>query len=153
MACGSGTHPTTQLCLEALEQYVWEGQPALDVGTGSGILAHAARLLGADPVLACDIEHEASVVAQRNFAETPFRIPVFTGSLRSVRSHAVKMVVANLNAATLQTLATELKRVVSHDGMIVVSGFRDAEVERVRSFFDLPARERRSKEDYACLVL
>src|SRR5262249_51730966 len=82
LACGSGSHPATRLCLEALERTVQPGMSVLDVGTGSGILAEAAALLGAAHVVACDIDHDAAVIARRNL---PQGVDVFTGSLRTVR--------------------------------------------------------------------
>src|ERR1700691_2629248 len=56
MACGTGRHPATQLCLQAIERYVKPGAQVLDVGSGSGILSDAARLLGAGVVIACDVD-------------------------------------------------------------------------------------------------
>ncbi len=56
MACGTGRHPATQLCLQAIERYVRPGARVLDVGSGSGILSDAARLMGAASVIGCDID-------------------------------------------------------------------------------------------------
>ena len=56
MACGTGRHPATQLCLQAIERYVRPGARVLDVGSGSGILSDAARLMGAAQVIGCDID-------------------------------------------------------------------------------------------------
>ncbi len=64
MAFGTGIHETTQLCMEAVETYVRRGMAVLDVGTGSGILAEAAGLLGASPVWACDIDPVAVGIAR-----------------------------------------------------------------------------------------
>jgi ribosomal protein L11 methyltransferase len=66
MAFGTGTHPTTQLCLEAIERHLKPGASMLDLGTGSGILAIAAAKLGAGPVLALDVDPEAVRVASEN---------------------------------------------------------------------------------------
>ena len=63
MAFGTGVHETTQLCMEALEDYLKPGMRALDVGSGSGILARAAHLLGAGRVYACDIDNVAVEIA------------------------------------------------------------------------------------------
>src|SRR3954451_4830477 len=64
MAFGTGVHETTRLCIEALEDYLRPGMTVLDVGTGSGILARAASLLGAGKTLACDIDPVAVEIAQ-----------------------------------------------------------------------------------------
>ena len=60
MQCGTGQHPCTQLCLEAMEKVIQPGDSVLDVGSGSGILSIAARLLGAGLVISCDIDPEAA---------------------------------------------------------------------------------------------
>src|SRR6185312_10980629 len=67
MAFGTGVHETTQLCIEALEDFVQPGMIVLDVGTGSGILATVARLLGAERAIACDNDPIAIEVAQQGF--------------------------------------------------------------------------------------
>ncbi|MGH2538676.1 MAG: 50S ribosomal protein L11 methyltransferase, partial [Candidatus Promineifilaceae bacterium] len=66
MAFGTGTHPSTQLCLWALEELVWPSCTLLDVGTGSGILGIAAALLGAGRVLAMDTDWDAARAARAN---------------------------------------------------------------------------------------
>ena len=66
MAFGTGSHPTTQLCLAALEDYVQPGMSVADIGTGSGILAIAAAKLGASPVVATDIEPPSVQIAADN---------------------------------------------------------------------------------------
>src|SRR6185369_9323104 len=63
--CGTGQHPCTQLCLEAMERLIRPGDRVLDVGTGSGILSLAARMLGAGQVVACDIDPDAKPDAER----------------------------------------------------------------------------------------
>lgn len=147
MACGSGTHPATRLCLLALERHVKPGASVLDVGTGSGILAEAAMLLGARFVVACDIEHEASAIARRNVPAAA----LFTGSLRSIRERAIDIVVANLNAATLSTLAAELRRVAA--GVTILSGFREEEASALPKRLGMTFTETLELEGYACIIL
>src|SRR6185436_12087771 len=83
MAFGTGTHPTTQLCLAAIEKHLRPGQAVLDLGTGSGILSVAAAKLGAGPILALDIDAEAVRVARENTALNGVadRIQIEEGSL------------------------------------------------------------------------
>src|SRR5271157_1715142 len=76
MACGTGHHPATQLCLEALERVVKPGDTVVDVGCGSGILSVAAALLGAKKVVACDIDPEAAGLAKIRLGTTP----IFVGT-------------------------------------------------------------------------
>ena len=152
LACGSGDHPATQLCLMAMERYVREGESLLDVGTGSGILAEAAVLLGAGPVYGCDIDPGATPVAQANLAALPQPVRLFTGSLRSVRDGAVHAAVANLNAATLRALSRDALRVVCPGGTLIAAGFRAEEAAKVAAAFPVPVRDRMELDDWTCLT-
>jgi ribosomal protein L11 methyltransferase len=147
MACGSGTHAATRICLMAIERHVRPGQSVLDVGTGAGILADGARLLGAKPIFGCDIEHDSSKVARNNLEAS---IGIFTGSVRSVKSQAVDWAVCNLNSATLATLRPELTRVAER---LILSGFGDDETSKVAALFRREVREELELDGYACLVL
>jgi ribosomal protein L11 methyltransferase len=120
MACGTGRHPATQLCLEAIERYVRAGQRVLDVGSGSGILSDAARLMGADSVLGCDIDPAAVPIARERV-----RVPMFVGSAEAVRSQWADVIVANIDAATLESIATELARVRAPESTLILSGFEE----------------------------
>jgi ribosomal protein L11 methyltransferase len=153
MACGTGTHPATQLCLRAMEQHVSDGMSLLDVGTGSGILAEAARLLGADPVFGCDLDPDAAAVARANLAASLFTIPVFAGSVRSVRTGAVDAIVANLNLAALHAVQTDALRVVRKGGTIIAAGFRDDERQRAAALLGGVVRASYEQDGWSCLVL
>jgi len=111
MQCGTGQHPCTRLCLEALEMVVQPGHSVLDVGSGSGILSLAAKLLGAGRVIACDIDPEAAKP-----------VPFFVGSADAVRSDSFDVVVANISESVIDELRPELLRVAR---CRIVSGFRD----------------------------
>jgi ribosomal protein L11 methyltransferase len=150
LACGSGAHQATQLCLQALEHVEVEGRAVLDVGTGSGILSEAATLIGASSVFGCDIDHEATLVARRNLDTMPVRPALFTGSLKSVRSASVDVIVGNLNAATLNLLAGEMLRVAR--STVIVSGFREREAEQVVALFSRPVQRHLEMDDWTCLI-
>jgi len=111
MQCGTGQHPCTRLCLQAMEQVIRPGDSVLDVGTGSGILSLAAKLLGAGRVVACDIDPEA--------AKT---VPFFIGSADAVRSGSFDVVVANISESVIEDLRPELSRVARRQ---ILSGFED----------------------------
>jgi len=111
--CGTGQHPCTQLCLEAMERIVQPGDSVLDVGTGSGILSIAAKLLGAGRVIACDIDPDAAKV-----------VPFFVGSADAVRSGSFDVAVANINETVMEDLHADLVRVARRR---ILSGFRDDE--------------------------
>jgi ribosomal protein L11 methyltransferase len=123
MACGTGRHPATQLCLQAIERYVKPGARVLDVGSGSGILSDAAKLVGAGTVVGCDIDADAVRVARERV-----RVPMFAGSADAVRSEWADVVVANIDAATLERIAGELRRVCRPDGTFILSGFPEWDV-------------------------
>ncbi len=126
-ACGTGWHPCTQMCLEAMERHVCRGDVVLDVGAGSGILSAAARLLGAGRVIACDIDAEAAAAA-RDLAGGN----VFIGSADAVRAGAFNVIVANICAAVVTKLMPELRRAAAPGGRLIFSGFREpAEIEGV----------------------
>ena len=141
LAFGTGVHETTRLCLEALEELVTPGIDVLDVGTGSGILAEAARLLGAKRVIACDIDEEAVRIAGQGFI----------GSADAVRSAAVDLVVANISPEAIITLAPEFARVLRAGGTLVASGFNASEVETVKAAL-AGVREVRQKGEWAAMV-
>ena len=147
LACGTGTHAATRLCLIAMERHVRPEASVLDVGTGAGILADGARLLGAHPVFGCDIDPAATVVARTNLEPS---IGLFTGSARSVRAQAVDWAVCNLNAATLGTLKPDLVRVA---GNLILSGFREEETDRIAGLFQRKVDEQLELDGYGCLVL
>ena len=111
LQCGTGRHPCTQRCLEAMERVIRPGDAVLDVGSGSGILSIAAKLLGAGRVIACDLDPEAAKVA-----------PFFVGSADAVRSGSFDVVVANISEAVMGEMRPELERVASKR---ILSGFQD----------------------------
>jgi ribosomal protein L11 methyltransferase len=115
LQCGTGQHPCTQKCLEAMERLIRPGDSVLDVGSGSGILSVAAKLLGAGRVVACDIDAEAA---------RP--VPFFQGSVDAVRSGSFDVVVANINEDVVGDLRPEFERVAR---VRILSGFQDEDGE------------------------
>jgi ribosomal protein L11 methyltransferase len=111
MQCGTGQHPCTRLCLEAMERVVRPGDSVLDVGSGSGILSIAAKLLGAGRVIACDLDPDAAKPG-----------PFFVGSADAVGSGAFDVVVANISEDVLGPLRPDLERVARKR---ILSGFQD----------------------------
>lgn len=110
---GTGYHPCTQKCIEALEKVVRPGDSVLDVGSGSGILAMAAKMLGAGRVVTCDIDPEASRA-----------LTFFIGSVDAVRDGAFDVVVANINEDVIGSMRPDFERVAR---VRVLSGFQDDE--------------------------
>jgi ribosomal protein L11 methyltransferase len=130
MAFGTGTHPTTQLCLELLEGLVQPGMPVIDVGCGSGILSIGAALLGSGPITAVDIDSQAVRSTRENAAANGVleKIETGEGSVaellegRFSRS-AAPLVLANILAPViLRLFEGGLDQLVSPGGTLVLSG-------------------------------
>ena len=123
---GSGSHPTTRLMLSQLADVLAPGASVLDVGCGSGILAVGAALLGAESVLAIDIDpgSPAATAANAEANGVADRVTATTAHLTEVadRSTRFDVVAANLLAPVIADLALDLERVVAPDGALVVSG-------------------------------
>lgn len=124
-AFGTGLHPTTALCLEAIAELVGAGQPArmLDVGTGSGILALAALRLGVPDVTGVEVDVEALAVAAGNarLNGVADRLTLLPGGPEGVDG-TWPLVVANIRAGELMALAPVLTRRVASGGTLVLSG-------------------------------
>lgn len=135
MAFGTGTHPSTQLCMIALERYGCEGQNVLDIGCGSGILAIQAVRQGADRVLGLDYDPDAIPSAYRN-AELngmPGRIVFEVGTHSDILAredgmNQAPVVLANILAPVLtQMLHTGLTDTVSTNGILILGGILDTQ--------------------------
>ena len=121
LACGSGSHEATQLCLEALERYLAPGMTVLDVGAGSGILSLAASLLGAHRVFACDIDPEAIAIARQRVESND--VAFYVGSVDAVAPGSVDLAVANISPEACVALLPDLLRCLRPRGVAVLSGF------------------------------
>ena len=124
-AFGSGLHPTTALCLEAIEEAIMIANPAsmLDVGTGSGVLALAALILGVPSTLGIDIDEDTLRVAAENARLNALeqRLQLTRGGPEAVTG-TWPLVVANVLTAPLIDMAPTLVRRVGHHGQLVLSG-------------------------------
>lgn len=156
MAFGTGTHPTTQMCLLALEEHVRTGARVLDLGTGSGILAIAAAKLGAGRVLALDTDPQAVAVARENIHRNGVadRVRVARGSLAQAIGR-FDLVVVNILARVLVEMAEAgLARRLAPDGRLIVAGLLAGQEDEVRDAFQragLNVIGRRQIEDWVAL--
>lgn len=125
MAFGTGTHPTTSLCIKLLEKYILPGKDAvLDVGCGSGILAIASALLGAKEILAVDIDPIAVRVSKENIElnHLSSKIRVAEGDLTKGLNEKAEIVVANLMADLVMMLSRDVAAHLKGKGIYISSG-------------------------------
>ncbi len=146
-ACGTGYHEATQLCLKALERWLRPGDFLIDVGTGSGILAEAALLLGARCAVGCDIESDAILYAHQRT-----RAHLFVGSVRAVSEQSADMLVVNINKAALVSMAAGIRQALKAGGRAILSGFRAEEAKEVERAVSLPRLDLLELQDWSCLV-
>ena len=128
MAFGTGAHETTQLCIEALERHVRPGVRVLDVGTGSGILSIAARMLGAGRVAACDNDPLAVEVAHAH-------VPAWLGSVDAAASACADVLVVNIGPAAVIEMAPDILRCLRPGGAALISGFEREDAPGVEAAY------------------
>jgi ribosomal protein L11 methyltransferase len=133
---GNGDHPTTQLCLEALERRVRPGATVADIGCGSGLLSQAALLLGARSAIGCDLDPRAAKHAAG-----------YQGSVDSLQSASVDILVANIQIGTLNELLPEIWRVLKPGGVAILSGL----LEEQLPLLGAPAENVTSKDGWVCV--
>jgi ribosomal protein L11 methyltransferase len=159
MAFGTGTHPTTQLCLEALEDVVKHGINMLDLGCGSGILAIGAAKLGVKNILAVDIDPIAAKVTAENAEQNAVaeQITAQTGSLDSVLHSARRfdLVVVNILARIIIPMCEQgLGQIVRPGGKAVFSGIIEEQADDVEAALrgtGLTPYKRRQQRDWVAI--
>lgn len=139
MAFGTGTHPTTVMCLQALEKYVKQGDSVIDVGTGSGVLSIGAALLGAASVHALDLDEVAVEAAKENIIlnKVDDIVEVTHGNLLDSIKEPASIIVANILAEVIMTFSGDAYSILPEDGLFIVSGIiaqkRDSVKEDLQS--------------------
>lgn len=138
MAFGTGTHPTTALCMAMLETHITPGVSVLDVGTGSGILLIEAAKLGAAHLAGIDSDPDAIHIARQNLARNAVSKQQYTlqcGHLLSMVNATYDIVVANILAEVILELLGQVGRVLKPGGIVICSGiieaFRSAVLEKM----------------------
>ncbi len=135
---GTGTHETTQLCLERLPELITPQTCMLDAGSGSGILSIAAALLGAAHVDAVEIDPAANVNARENIELNAVqdRIEIIEGSPKQMAGQQYDLVVCNMLLVNSSKLFPELARMVKPAGYLVLAGFLTREADQAKALFE-----------------
>lgn len=157
MAFGTGTHPTTILCLRAVEKYVDKGDRVYDVGTGTAILSIAAVKLGAEHVLAMDLDEVAVRSAQANTELNGVheKITVRQNNLLDGVEEPVEVVVANILAEVIVRFTDDVYRVLKPEGVFIASGIiqaREADVKKALADSGLVVVETIMIDDWVAIV-
>jgi ribosomal protein L11 methyltransferase len=135
MAFGTGTHPTTVMCLQGLEKVIKEEDTVVDIGTGSGVLSIGAALLGAKSVHALDLDEVAVRSAQENVAlnKVEDKVEVFHGNLLDTVKEPADVVVANILAEIIMSFTDDAFTIVKPGGLYVTSGIIGAKRDDVKA--------------------
>ena len=159
LAFGTGYHPTTYSCLEALEELVQPGSAVLDVGTGSGILTIAAARLGAARVTAVDIDGHAVRAARKNFRRAGILEQVNTdsGSIpgAATRGRIYDLAVANISARGISLVAPAIPELLAADGVFIASGIIVEQYDTAAAALagaGLASAEVRQKDDWLTIL-
>ena len=134
LAFGTGSHPTTKLCLETLEKYIDENSTVLDIGCGSGILSIASLLLGAKSAFGVDIDSLAVKTAQANALENGFdesKFKAVQGNLSDKVSGKYNVVVANIVADIIMEFNKEVGKYLKNDGVYITGGIIESREDEV----------------------
>lgn len=152
MAFGTGSHPTTRLCLEWLERTITGGESLLDYGCGSGILAIAAAKLGAAAVAGVDIDPQAVDAANANAASNDV-VARFADSAETLAGE-YDVVVANILSNPLRVLAPAICAHVRAGGRLALSGILREQAEEIIAVYApwIPLQVADMREDWVCLA-
>lgn len=160
MAFGTGQHATTQLCLEALENLPGEIQSRslLDVGTGTGLLAIAACMLGYSTVVATDIDPDSVRAAVTNAQDNHVKFSAYEGSFppKGKEQEQFDVVVANILAVVLKKLLPDLTQALSANGRLLMSGILAEEASEMiarAAELGLEHLETKQQEDWVAILL
>jgi ribosomal protein L11 methyltransferase len=153
MAFGTGTHPTTALCLTWLDQHTPSGLNVIDYGCGSGILALAAQKLGAQTVSGTDIDPQAILASQQNAERNNEQIHF--ALVKDFDAEPVDLLVANILAGPLKELSTEFDRLLKPGGQLVLSGLLETQAAELQAHYatlGIQLNTLQTKEEWALLA-
>ena len=135
MAFGSGSHETTQLCLEYLESHNIQGSTVIDYGCGSGILAIAAKLLGARKVFAFDNDPQALISTKQNAEQNNVGEYINIININNSINTKVDILIANIFLNTLIELRSTFLNSINNKGKIVLSGIQESQLAQIINYY------------------
>ena len=154
MAFGSGSHETTHLCLEYLDENPPKKLSVLDYGCGSGILGIASLLLGADEVIAIDIDPQALIATRENSKKNNVFSRIQIGQPEGFTDAKVDVLISNILKGSLVQLMQTFYKITKKDSKVILSGILITQVDEVidhyKSFFELESFS--SKNEWSLLV-
>ncbi|WDP87765.1 MAG: 50S ribosomal protein L11 methyltransferase [Desulfobacter sp.] len=159
MAFGTGTHPTTAMCLEMLDNHLEPGQKVLDVGCGSGILMIAAAKLGAGRLTGIDTDPLAVDITRKNLEKNQIEPSVFTlaaTTLDQILVQAYDLVVANIIAQVIVDILEEIEKRMTVNGIAVLSGIiqeRRPDILRALEACNLCIVREQNQEEWVAMVV
>lgn len=155
MGFGTGHHATTRLCLAALQQISLDRATALDVGSGSGVLAIVASRLGAEEVTGIDDDQDAIQAAWDNLSLNPSaQVTLIVGDFRTTELVPADVILANLTGGLLMQSARRLRDLTNAHGRLILSGFTVPEEQEVLAAFGAFSVEHRGEEEgWVCVTL
>lgn len=135
LACGTGRHPCSRLAMMAIERYLESGSRIADIGTGSGILAIAAKKFGAAGAIGVDVDEFALASAHQNFVLNGLEAELVCGSADCLPDGWADITVANISATVLISIADDLVRITREDGWLIMTGFDESELPAFQNWF------------------
>ncbi len=162
-AFGTGSHPSTRLCIEALDDDPPVGKTIADLGCGSGILSLTALKLGALRTFSVDTDSLAISATKINSALNNYSkklLNVFLGSIREIEANIpekkIDLLLCNILAPVIKSLGPDFKKIIGHKGKVILSGFLVGQIKELKEFF-LPlgweVLEIHTKGHWALMVL
>jgi ribosomal protein L11 methyltransferase len=157
MAFGTGTHPTTVLSILALEQVLTGGEQVIDVGAGTGVLSIAAAKLGADSVLAIDLDPVAVASASQNIVlnQVSEQVTVRAGNLLHGETQVVDVIVANILAEVIMQFTDDVQRLLKPGGYFIASGIIESKAGAVKKQIEASGMkiiERKQEKDWVTYI-
>jgi ribosomal protein L11 methyltransferase len=154
-AFGTGHHETTYMMIESMREIQFSDKRVLDLGCGTGILAILAAKMGAQDIIALDIEEESVENTIENLALNAISADVNLGSVEVVAGQKFDVVLANINRNAIMFLMPEISKLLRPGGIVTFSGFLEAnylEVVSKAEFLKLSLIRRVQRGEWECLV-